>query len=279
MSDDGTLPVVGLRGWFGKLRRRRWIALFFFEFLVVLLGVLVAQALAAKLSERAEQRNADDAIAALRVELGILDREIEKRRRSYLCTIFRLGLMQERIGGDETAIPHRMFHPPTASLTTFAGWDSATISSMRRYLEPDEIQTIVQIGELSNQLEALQRDEREAWNGMHLISDDLGEPSEADLSAAKRGLVAGKLAIGSIFTTSQSLREGINALGVESDFTDFEKYRDAADTCDQLMGYTMDEQGEFLRKRGRLITGQRVDEYYERSEDAREDAAAKAAGS
>ena len=268
MSEAGKPPRFGLRGWFGKVRRRRWITLFFFEFMVVLLGVLVAQALAANLEQRSKQQDADDAMDALRVELEVLDREIEKRRRSYLCTTYRLSLIQNRIGGDDTAIPHRMFHPPTASLSTFSGWDSATISTMRRYIDADQIQTIVRIGELTNQFEEQQRLEREAWNGIHLISDDLGKPSEADMTAAKRGLVEGKIAIGSIFQTAQALRDGIASLDVEGDFSDFVQYRDAADTCDQVLGYTMEEQGEMLRERGRLITGQRVEEYYAQSKEA-----------
>lgn len=269
MTRLGKLPRQGLRGWFGKLRRRRWVALFFFEFMVVLLGVLVAQALSESLEEKARERYAEDAMEALRVELEILDREIEKRRRSYLCTTYRLGLMQKRISGEETTIPHRMFHPPTASLSTFSGWDSETISSMRRYVDAGQIQAIVRIGELSKHLEEQQRIEREAWSGIHMISDDLGEPSDTDRAAAKRGLVEGKLAIGSILTTAQALREGIVQLGVDSDFSDLVLFRDASDPCDQAIGYTMEEQGEFLRERGRLVTGQRVDGYYERSTEAR----------
>jgi hypothetical protein len=248
----------GLRGWFGKLRRRRWVALFAFEFVVVVLGVLVAQGLSSYFADAAEQRRADDAMDALRVELGLLDVEVEKRRRDYWCTVFRLGLMQQRLNGGEVAIPHRMFHPPEGSLVTFAGWDSGVIGSMRRYLEPEEIQAVIRVGELANQLEQLQRTEREAWNDMHRLSDDLGEPSETDRSTAKGGLVAGKLAIGSIIGVAQRLRADIEALGVSSDFSELEQYRDHPETCQQVIGYDLETQTEVMQRTGRLVTGQKV---------------------
>lgn len=258
MSEQDSALRHGLRGWFGKLRRRRWIALFAFEFCVVVLGVLVAQGISTYLSNAAQLRNADDAMDTLRVELGLLDVETEKRRRDYWCTVYRLGLMQKRLNEDDIAIPHRMFHPPEGSLVTFAGWDSSTIGSMRRYLEPEQIQTIVRIGELSNQLAQLQQTEREAWNDMHRLSDDLGIPSETDRSAAKGGLVSGKIAIGSISGIVQRLHGEIESLGVESDYSVLDIYRDHPESCSQAIGYDTETQNRILQETGRLVTGQKL---------------------
>lgn len=268
MADAIPQAPRGLRGWFGKLRRKRWFVLFAFEFLVVVLGVLVAQSLATYFERASEERRASDTIDALRVELELLDIEVEKRRRSYLCTVFRLELMQKRLNDGQVAIPHRMYHPPEGSLITFTGWDSSTVSSMRRFLEPEEIVGIVRVGELAEELSRLQLIEREAWNDLHRLSEDLGEPSDADRSAAKGGLVSGKLAIGAILQTASQIENNLEVLGVQADYNGLIAYRDRPESCDQVVGYDVETQNDQLRRTGRLVTGQRIDSYYPHSQEA-----------
>ena len=270
-------PPRFLRGWFGKLRRRRWLKLFAFEFAVVLLGVLAASGLNEIFAERAAEARAEDALGSLEVELALLDRGVERRLRTYPCTIWRLERLEKRIKGEPVQIEHQMYHPPKQALVTFPGWGSDTIAEYRSYLDEEQIEAITRIGELADQLEKNQAIEDEAWNAIHRISEDLGEASDTDLSEAKGGLVAAKLIIADIWGVASFLRQDLERLDIKGDFDDFAGARQAQFVCDKVIGYTVDEQNAELRRSGRLVTGQRIEAWYPSTEEARAEREAAAA--
>ena len=266
-----------LRGWFGKLRRRRWIRLFLFEFVVVLLGVLAATGLNELFSQRAAESRAEDALASLEVELALLDRGVERRLRTYPCTVWRLEQAEKRIKGEPTFMEHKMYHPPMQALVTFPGWGSETIAQYRRYLDEEQLKRITRIGEFADQLEKNQEVEDAAWNDIHRMSEDLGEPTDADLSVAKGGLVAAKLIIVDIHGLASFLRKDIADMGVKGDYEDLDRARAAPFVCDKMLGYTPEQQNEEIARSGRLVTGQRVEAWYPSSAEGRTEAERAAA--
>ncbi|WP_343343089.1 hypothetical protein WJT74_06920 [Sphingomicrobium sp. XHP0239] len=266
-----------LRGWFGKLRRRRWLKLFAFEFTVVLLGVLAATGLNHIFSERAAEARAEDALDSLRVELAMLDLGVERRLRTYPCTIWRLEQIEKRIKDEPAAIEHQMYHPPMQALVTFPGWGSETIAEYRRYLNEEQIESITKIGEFADQLEKNQAIEDEAWNDIHRISEDLGEATDADLSEAKGGLVTAKLIIVDIWGIAGFLREELETLDVKGDYSSLDQMRQLPFVCDKMLGYSVEDQMEELSESGRLVTGQLIESWYPNTREGRAEQEAAAA--
>ena len=241
------------RNWI-KNRPLYWAGLFMFEFIVVLLGVLVAQTLQERFEKRREAERFEVTRAVLDEQVvnahnGLLARGLQARCiRSNLATIRQA--VADRDGRDLSAIAAHPPHPPT-SITV---WDSATAREARQYLTSQELQLYDYIARSGEEVTASRRMEEEWWASVLLAAQ-----GAQTLTAAERTEVT--LATLKLDHAFEGWDEGLGSmlgilwyLGLEADLDEIERMHQGDGVCaEEVRGYmpAMRQNVEALRQRER----------------------------
>ena len=252
--DEQPLPApAGLRGWFGKLKRRRWAALFLFEFMVVLLGVLAAQALQARFESQAERREAKRSLTALETNAETIGISAMIRMRGFACTQYRLRMIENAIA--TKSVPTVNLPPPEEVPITELGWDGTTPGVISEYFGAERSKTFANLQLWTEALRRAQISEQRSWSMLGRLSTRLGNPQNADFVAAKEGLVAAGQDLRRVIYAAGNIRNNLDRLGIKNDEDLFREYRGASDPCRAATGYTVEEHAAAARK-GELVTGE-----------------------
>lgn len=254
IDDDGRINAPAhLRGWFGKIRRRRWVILFAFEFMVVLLGVLAAQALQARFEAQAERRGAERSLNTLEENARTLGVSAFLRTRNYLCITHRLRLIEVAVAQRST--PQMDLAPPDEVPIAHLGWDGTTPGVIVEQFGRERAERYANIALWTESLRHAQIDEQQSWAAIGRLSTRLGEPETADYLAAKAGLVAATQDLRRVMYAANNIRTKLQELGIETDEAPFRGYRKATDSCRAAVSYS---EGEHMdaAKEGRLVTGE-----------------------
>lgn len=176
----------------GELDGSKWAAIFVFEFVVVLLGVLAAQ----MLQERFQAQQAKDAFTASR---EALNRQLDSVGTSLIVR----GLQAECVTGNlrqivdaveaGRALPEGVFttHPPRGfgELTV---WDGTLAAQTRKYLSPQEASAYEFLGLVAGDLRKAAQEEETNWATLALAKDDataLGDAGRTQVLLAANSLL------------------------------------------------------------------------------------------
>ncbi len=255
-TEDDYAPA-GLRGWFGKIRRRRWVVLFVFEFMVVLLGVLAAQALQARFERQAEQRGALRNLNTLEDNAHSLGISAFLRTRNFICISYRLLLIEDAIAAGNT--PQIDLSPPDEVPIAQLGWDGATPGLIVEHFNRDTADRYANLALWTESLRRAQISEQHSWAAFGRLSTRFGQPRPDDFLAAKAGVVAATQDLRRVLYAANNIRTQLKELGIETDENPYREYRQSSDSCRAAVGYTEDEHIA-AGKQGRLVTGEKFPE-------------------
>ena len=249
----GKGPQHGLRGWFGKIKRRRWITLFVFEFFVVLLGVLAAQGLQSWFQSRQEARTAAAARATLNQNLRSIALSAEIRRRGLACYGNRLRQAGQAIQS-RTPLTDELT-PPAEALVIDLGWSGNVPALMAEHYGSDVAEKYVNIALWVDAFRRAQEREQESWTDLSRISTRLGEPSPVDWSAAKGAIIDASRDLLHISWATGHLAGHARDLRIDADLKELGGLRSAKDACKRAVGYSLEEH-QRAQQAGRLVTGE-----------------------
>ena len=163
-----------------KSRPLYWAGLFVFEFIVVLLGVLVAQSLQERFENRREAERFETTQAVINEQIvnsqiGILSRGLQSACiRTNLATIREA--VRNREAGDFSAIAGHPPHPPTS----VSVWNGETAREARRYLAPEYVQMYDYLATVGAEVTAMRRLEEEWWASIMLAADGGANLTDAE---------------------------------------------------------------------------------------------------
>jgi hypothetical protein len=249
----GNGPPRGLRGWFGKIKRRRWIALFVFEFFVVLLGVLAAQGLQSWFQSRQETRTAAAARATLNQNLRSIALSAEIRRRGLACYGNRLGRLGKAIKS-RTALTDEMT-PPAEALVIDLGWSGNVPALIAEHYGSEVADKYVNIALWVDALRRAQAREQESWTDLSRLSIRFGQPGNDDWSAAKGAIIDASRDLLHINWATGHLAGHARDLRIIPDLEELKGARSAKDVCTRAVSYSLEDH-QRAQKAGRLGTGE-----------------------
>lgn len=165
-------------------RGRRLLALFTFEFAVVVLGVLAAQLLQDWFAQRNEARRAKEAMTSFTQELGSFRAMAEYRIRADECETDRILRLGRLASSGSKAAPADL-QPPIMPMPTFTLWSEDTISAVTRHSDSAYLKTYDATTLLARMISERQRRLEDQWADFRLLSPDAGP-----LTAEARMIVA-----------------------------------------------------------------------------------------
>ncbi|MEP2234997.1 MAG: ankyrin repeat domain-containing protein [Alteripontixanthobacter sp.] len=246
-------PRYGLRGWFPKVRTRRWARLFLFEFLVVLLGVLSAQALANWLGERAEKDRAAQVKLALDTRLEAVSQQAMTRARSSACFHHRLDLLRRDLA-DEKEASVQIYRPLGRDFTPI-NWDGDTPALILKHYGRETAELYDIVNRLLESAAVEVNAEASAWNGFTRLTNQFGTPSAQDFASAKDDWLRAESFNHSLERTSRVLIAALDQLDISSDLSNLQDARESNDICVRALSYSLAEHAE-AKKRNELVTGE-----------------------
>lgn len=256
-DEEPGLPRYSLRGWLGKVRGRRWLRLFVFEFFVILLGVLAAQALQNWFAERAERRSAVMARATLDRNLDSLGRSAEIRMRDALCNRYRLAAIQQAIL--ERRTPTISLAPPDEALVVDFGWSAEVAALLREHFGDEVVDRYANIALWEDALRRAQAEEQRSWAGIGRLSPAFGSPTAEDYSLAKSSMISAYQDLRRVGYATGNIARKLEQAGIEPDMSELEQMKGAREPCQAATGYSLDEHRE-AAERGELVTGEKFSE-------------------
>lgn len=173
-----------IRQWWGNGRGKITARLFLFEFLVVVAGVLTAQALANWVAERAEQRSVNEEDKRVRYEIGRARQVARVWSAAVPCLVERV----ERIAREASStgpINSNELRPPR-----FIGYTVEPLSSdMNRefhdWFGNERVDNYTVVASASLTIVNTYREVRSGWNRFALLDPELGQPSAADRATVR----------------------------------------------------------------------------------------------
>lgn len=246
-------PRHGLRGWFGKIRRGRWLTLFVFEFFVVLLGVLAAQGLQSWFQSRQEARTATAAKATLDQNLRSIALSAEIRRRGLACYGNRLRQFEQAIRS-RTPVTGALT-PPAEALVIDLGWSGGVPALLAEHYGSEVADKYVNIALWVDSFRRAQAREQESWTDLSRLSERLGQPSGDDWSSAKGALIDASRDLLHISWATSHLARHANDLGIVANLDELAGARASKDSCARAVSYSLQEH-EQAQRAGRLATGE-----------------------
>lgn len=170
----------------------KWVAIFVFEFVVVLLGVLAAQ----MLQERFQKQQARSAFeanrAALNRQLDNVGTGLIQRGLHAECVTQNLRAIVDALESGQR-VPEGVFttHPPKGSgeLTV---WDGALASQTRTYLTDSEVGAYEFLGLVAGDLRAAAQQEEIDWATLALAKNNaagLGDAGRTQVLLAANNLL------------------------------------------------------------------------------------------
>lgn len=170
---------LSLRQRLGEIDLPKWSAIFLFEFVVVLLGVLAAQMLQERFEANRAKASFEDERTALNRQLDNVGSSMILRGLQSRCVTSNLEEIVAAIE-EGRAFKDGVFlsHPPmgAAELTV---WDGEFATSARRYLDEEEVAGYQFLGLVATDMKSLGESEKAHWATLGLASRNPARMSEA----------------------------------------------------------------------------------------------------
>lgn len=157
----------------------KWAAIFVFEFIVVLLGVLAAQTLQERFQQRQARESFDASRAALNRQLDNVGTSMIQRGLQAPCVTQNLEQIIAAVEAGRP-LPDGVFtnHPPKGSgeLTV---WDGSLAAQTRKYLTEQEASAYEFIGLVAVDLRNAAQREESDWATLALAKNNAGSLGDA----------------------------------------------------------------------------------------------------
>ena len=173
-----------IRQWWGSGRGKVTTRLFLFEFVVVVAGVLTAQALASWVTDRVEQRAVNEEDERVRYEIGRTRQVARIWSASVPCLVERVESIARR-ASTNGPVDVGELKPPR-----FIGYTVEPLSpDMNREFHDrfgnERVDNYIVVASASATLLNNYRDVRTGWNRFALLDPALGQPSAADRTTVR----------------------------------------------------------------------------------------------
>jgi hypothetical protein len=154
-----------------KGRGRRVAAVFAFEFVVVVLGVLVAQLIGDWFAGRAEAQRATEALALLDQEANRFATTSEYRLRAHECEVRRLKRFGALVRAGGT-LPPAELPPPIMPMPSISEWSDGTRAAVARHGDSRDLQRYDGLRLLAQMISERQRRLEDQWADFALLGSD-----------------------------------------------------------------------------------------------------------
>ena len=154
-------------------RGRRLSALFLFEFVVVVLGVLAAQLLQDWFAARAEERRGREAVAAFEREAQQFATTSAFRVRTHECEAGRLRELV-RLARSGSAATSEQRAMPMMPMPLITRWEEGTRTAVQRHADPELIQRYDGLLILATMMSERQRRLEDQWADFRLLDVESG---------------------------------------------------------------------------------------------------------
>ena len=173
-----------VRQWWGSGRGKVTTRLFLFEFVVVVAGVLTAQALSNWVSDRAERRAIGAEDDRVRYEIGRARQVARLWATAAPCLIDRVESIARQ------ASTTQPFEASELRVPRFIGYTVESFSpdmnrEFHRRLGNERVDNYAVITSASDTIVTTYRSVREGWNRFALLDPALGPPSAADRATVR----------------------------------------------------------------------------------------------
>jgi hypothetical protein len=202
-----------VRHWWGSGRGKISARLFLFEFVVVVAGVLTAQALASWAAGRAEQRAVSDEDKRVRYEIGRARQVAGVWSAAVPCLVQRVESVARQasttnpIDPDELKVP-RFFGYTVEPFSPDMGREfHARFGNVR-------VDNYAVIISASATIRDSYREVRRGWDRLALLDPALGSPSDADRSTVRDVAVQLRSQLELILTAAESIDSTAAGLGI-----------------------------------------------------------------
>lgn len=222
-----------VRHWWGNGRGKVTARLFLFEFLVVVAGVLTAQALADWVSDRAEQRAVNEEDNRVRYEIGRARQVARLWSVATPCLLERVELVARQASTSDPVDPVELRVP------RFIGYTVEPFSpDMNREFHDrfgnDRVDNYAVVASASVTLVNTYRDVRSGWERFALLDPALGPSSPADRATVRDVAVQLRSQLDLIGTSAQMIETTAASLRIpplksEADFGAVAPVRDCSE--------------------------------------------------
>jgi hypothetical protein len=168
--------------------RERWKH-FFFEFLSVTLGVLLALVLEQAATRWRERERVADLRASMNGEIGDADDVFLLRARLSPCVKRKLEALDTFLRAGGPAAPVSNVGRPNFFFTSRGGWNSDASDQLARYLGADRFKTYGEYYQGMAQYETISAEEQDDWAVLQTLEGD-PDPLTADRRARLREAAA-----------------------------------------------------------------------------------------
>lgn len=203
-----------VRQWWGNGRGKVTTRLFLFEFVVVVAGVLTAQALASWVAGRGEQRAVNDEDKRVRYEIGRARQVARIWSAAVPCLVKRVESIARQastngpVDVDQLKVPR------------FIGYTVEPLSpEMNREFHDrfgnERVDNYTVVTTASATLLTTYRDVRTGWNRFALLDPALGQPSAADRTTVRDVAVQLRSQLDLIRTAAEMIETTAAGLGVQ----------------------------------------------------------------
>ncbi len=164
--------LKNINGW-------KWAALFLFEFVVVLLGVLAAQMLQERFQAQQQKASFEANRIALNRQLDNVGTGFIQRGLQTQCVVKNLRRIVATVEAGR-ALPEGVFttHPPKGAgeLTV---WDSELAAQTRKYLDDQDAGTYEFLGLIAGDLRSAAQREESDWATLALANNNVSQLGDA----------------------------------------------------------------------------------------------------
>ncbi len=202
-----------VRHWWGTGRGKVTARLFAFEFLVVVAGVLTAQALANWVGDRAEARAVGEEDKRVRYEIGRANQTAQIWEAALPCLTARVEDVARK------AATGAAIESTELKVPRFLGYTVEPIPpDMNREfhdrLGNDRVDNYAVIATVTESVVNSYRDVRSEWDGFALLDPALGPPSAGDRAAVRNAAVQIRSQLDLIRTSTALIRRTADGLGI-----------------------------------------------------------------
>jgi hypothetical protein len=202
-----------VRHWWGSGRGKVTARLFLFEFLVVVAGVLTAQALANWVADRAEQRAVSEEDKRVRYEIGRARQVARLWAAATPCLVQRVENVARQASTNRTVDPGELKVP------RFIGYTVEPFSpDMNREFHDrfgnERVDNYAVISSASTTLVNSYRDVRRGWDRFALLDPALGPTSAADRATVRDVAVQLRSQLDLIRASAEMIESTAAGLGI-----------------------------------------------------------------
>lgn len=178
---------LALRKRMGDIDRPKWAAIFLFEFVVVLLGVLAAQFLAERFQSERERTQFETNRAALNRQLDYVGSDLILRSLRARCVSENASAIFDSVSAGRPVGEEAFAEIPATRILNLGAWDEQFAGNARKYLPEETAFKYEMLSILTDDYNELIASDAQHWAALGLAKTDV---VRTDTAARAQVLVA-----------------------------------------------------------------------------------------